>query len=252
VAALQLLKPCDNIQQTHNYKVLLAALAPPLVATGHRAPDGRFDGLLLAFARRLRVSAGRRTRTALEKAAGVLGRPRAFLQAAMTRATTDEAALKRGAFAVGDAVLAHGQPGTLVGVHGDGSCTVEFKVGEAYEQVTYKSMRGTPTAAPEPGAAGPVRPARPSIAGSARLQHPPLTLEPEVRKLRRDAGWACVKGWGGCRCAGAARCTVAATRCSGGGASGAGCSRTWAVLVEHSALGPLSGAAFPCFTHSFT
>ena len=79
--------------------------------------------------------AARRTRTALEKEAGVLGRPRAFLQAAMTRTATDAAALKRGTFAVGDAVLACCQPGTLVGIHDNGSCTVEFKVGTAYEQV---------------------------------------------------------------------------------------------------------------------
>ena len=169
-------------------QVLQTALAPPLFAAGHRGEDGRFDGLLLPFARRLGVSAGRRTCTALEKAAGVLGRPRAFLQSAMTRARTDEAALRRGdSFAVGDPVLARGQLGTLVGIHSEGGCTVEFKAGAAYEQVTYQSMRGTPRAAPKPGATGPVRPARPNVAGSARLQHVPLTLEPETRKQSSQA-----------------------------------------------------------------
>ena len=81
------------------------------------------------------MSAGRRTRTALEKTSSTLGRPRAFLQAAMTRAACDKAALTRGEFAVGDSVLACGQPGTLVGLHSDGSCTVEFRAGKAYEQV---------------------------------------------------------------------------------------------------------------------
>ena len=166
---------------------MLAACSPPLVAPGHRGDDGRFDGLLLQFARRLRVSAGRRTRTAAEKASGADGRPRAFLQAAMTRAACDKAALMRGEFALGDSVLARGQPGTLVGIHGDGSCTVEFKAGAAYEQVTYSSMRGTPRAAPEAGAEGPVRPARTNAAGSARLQHVPITLEPEARKQSSQA-----------------------------------------------------------------
>jgi hypothetical protein len=138
--------------------------------------------MLLAFARRLHVSAGRRTRTALEKAAGVLGRPRAFLRAAMTRAAADkEAARTRGSFAVGDAVLARGQPGTLMGIAADGSCTIEFKAGSAYEEVTYASMRGRPRSAPAPGAAGPILPSRVNTAGSAQLQHPPLTLEPDAR-----------------------------------------------------------------------
>eukprot|EP00966_Prymnesium_polylepis_P117363 2712355-Prymnesium_polylepis.2 len=48
-------------------------------------------------------------------------------------------------------------------------------------------MRGTPRAAPKPGAAGPVRPARPNTTGSARLQHLPLTLEPEARKVSSQA-----------------------------------------------------------------
>ena len=166
---------------------MLAACSPPLVAAGHRGDNGRFDGLLLQFARRLRVSAGRRTRTALEKTANALGRPRAFLQAAMTRAACDKAALTRGEFALGNSVLACGQPGTLVGIHGDGSCTVEFRAGAAYEQVTYSSMRGTPRAAPEAGTQGPVRPARTNAAGSARLQHVPITLEPEARKQSSQA-----------------------------------------------------------------
>ena len=43
-------------------------------------------------------------------------------------------------------------------------------------------MRGRPRAAPKAGAAGPVRPARTNAAGSAQLQHMPITLEPEARK----------------------------------------------------------------------
>ena len=39
-----------------------------------------------------------------------------------------------------------------------------------------------PKAAPEAGAEGPVRPARTNAAGSARLQHMPITLKPEARK----------------------------------------------------------------------
>ena len=120
-------------------QVVLSALAPRLIAN-HRGADGRFDGLSLAFARRLGVNGGRRTRTDEEKVAGVLGRPRAFLQAVMTRAAVDEAALKReggGSFIVGASVLAGvtGQLGTLVGIHDEGGCTVEFKAGAAYEQV---------------------------------------------------------------------------------------------------------------------
>ena len=43
-AALQLLKPCANLEHTHNYQVVLAAFAPQLVAADHRGADGRFDG----------------------------------------------------------------------------------------------------------------------------------------------------------------------------------------------------------------
>ena len=48
-------------------------------------------------------------------------------------------------------------------------------------------MRGMPRAEPEAGAEGPVRPARTNAAGSARLQHVPITLEPDARKQSSQA-----------------------------------------------------------------
>jgi len=182
----------------------------------------------------------------------------------MTRAACDKAALRRGDFALADSVLrtpypvlrprlcrswpaarhARGHPWRRE-LHrrvegGRGLCTV-----------TYSSTRGTPRAAPEAGAEGPVRPARTNAAGSARLQHVPITLEPEARKqssaaatvgkvapfgrpewAKGNARGAHVKGWGGRGCAGTGRSTIAAAGCRGRGACGSGCGRARAVLVR--------------------
>ena len=69
---------------------------------------------------------------------------------------------------MGDAVLAKGQVGVLIGLDGEG-CIVEFRLGGVYEQVTY---------AQRDGAAG--------GKDNARLQRPPPSLVPGPRSARFD------------------------------------------------------------------
>ena len=80
----------------------------------------------------------------------------------------DEVELTTKPLCVGDAVLAKGQPGTLIAINGKG-CTVEFRAGEIYEQITYHEMDG-----------------RKGGERNARLQRPPPTLVPDPRKARSD------------------------------------------------------------------
>jgi hypothetical protein len=163
VAALTALRNSGTEQARREYHIILGALAPVRAAEGARA------GMARRVAARIRVPRGRRARTKQQEEADEPGRPYAFLQSTIRRAAFDatvEAAKKP--FRVGDAVLAKGQPGTLMGIHGRG-CVVEFRVGEVYEQVTYTEMDGK--------AGG---------KGNARLTHPPPSLAPDPLAARSD------------------------------------------------------------------
>jgi hypothetical protein len=161
VEALAALRQSGSEQARHEYHIVLSALAPKMAAAGNRR------GMSKRVAARLRVLRGRRARTKQQQEADEPGRPFAFLASTIRRAAFDaavEAAKKP--LRVGDAVLARGQPGTLMSIHGRG-CVVEFRVGEVYEQVTYAEMDGK--------AGG---------KGNARLTRPPPSLAPDPRAAR--------------------------------------------------------------------
>jgi len=163
VAALAALKSCGTEQARREYHIILGAAAP--VRTAERGQKG----MGRRVAARLRVRRGRRARTKKQKEAGEPGRPFASLQATIQRAAFDAAVeAAKEPLHIGDAVLAKGQPGTLVSIHGRG-CVVEFRVGEVYEQVTYAEMD-----------------AKAGGKGNARLTRQPPSLAPDPRAARSD------------------------------------------------------------------
>jgi len=165
VAALDVLKRSGTAQARREYHIILGALAPVRVVERGKRGMGR------RVAARLRVRRGRRARTQQQQDADELGRPFAFLQATIRRAAFDAAVeAAKQPFREGDAVLAgvNGQPGTLMSISGSG-CTVEFRIGEVYEQITYAEM--------DRKAGG---------KGNARLTHPPPSLAPDPRAARSD------------------------------------------------------------------
>ena len=174
-AVLQVLKEGGSEQVRIAYRIVLSAVAPPLVEQGHHGDDGKFDGAAAAVAARVGVTPGRRPATAAEKAAGQKGRPFAFLASQIHRHNVfDVAAAKMGdPYTVGDAVLSRGQPATLIAIHGEG-CTLEFRVGSAYEEVTFSKMWASV-------ANGGHR------KGCARLQRPPPSIYPPPLATRSDA-----------------------------------------------------------------
>ena len=101
--------------------------------------------------------------------AGELGRPFAYLQSALRREAFDAVAGDWARpFAVGDAVLAKGQPGLLAALTGSG-CTVEFRQEGVSQLISYLEWDG-----------------RKGGAGNARLQHIPPSLAPGPREARSD------------------------------------------------------------------
>jgi len=59
-AVLQVLKEGGSEQVRIAYRIVLAAIAPPLVEQGHHGDDGKFDGAAAAVAARVGVTPGRR------------------------------------------------------------------------------------------------------------------------------------------------------------------------------------------------
>ena len=64
-AVLQVLKQGGSEQVRIAYRIILAAIAPPLVEECHRGEDGKFDGLAAAVSSRVGVTPGRRHRRRL-------------------------------------------------------------------------------------------------------------------------------------------------------------------------------------------
>ena len=155
----------------HAYHTILAACAHVCVTERHSS-GAEFDasGMARRFSARLQVRRGRRTRSKKQQEAGEVGAPYTYLQATNRRVEFDRAVQAAQApLCVGDAVLVRGQPGKLVGIHGAG-CSVEFRVGEVYETITYLEMDH-----------------RKGGYRNARLQRPLPSLSRNTRSVRTDA-----------------------------------------------------------------